>query len=85
TTPGLAQAQPARADGITQLVTDVANVNQLLQDLGAEIQMQQEGVNKAILDVQTARDNASAAQLEIDASARRVEEANAAIAAAQDR
>ncbi|PRC46351.1 peptidase M23, partial [Mycobacterium sp. ITM-2017-0098] len=42
-------------------------------------------VNKAILDVQTARDNASAAQLEIDASARRVEEANAAIAAAQDR
>ncbi|PRC41387.1 peptidase M23, partial [Mycobacterium sp. ITM-2017-0098] len=42
TTPGLAQAQPARADGITQLVTDVANVNQLLQDLGAEIQMQQE-------------------------------------------
>lgn len=85
TTPGLAQAQPARANGITQLVTDVANVNQQLQDLGAEIQMQQESVNKAILDVQTARDDAAAAQLEVDASARRVQEANAAIAAAQDR
>jgi peptidoglycan DL-endopeptidase RipA len=85
TTPGLAQAQPARADGIAQLVTDVANVNQQLQDLGAEIQMQQESVNKAILAVQTARDNAEAAQLEVDASARRVEEANAAIAAAQER
>lgn len=85
TTPGLAHAQPAGADGITQLVTDVANVNQQLQDLGAEIQMQQESVNKAILDVQTARDNAAAAQLEVDASARRVEEANAAIASAQDR
>jgi cell wall-associated NlpC family hydrolase len=84
TTPGLAQAQPAR-DGITQLVTDVANVNQQLQDLGAEIQKQQESVNKAILDVQTARDNATAAQAEVDASARRVVDANAAIAAAQDR
>ncbi|VEG54665.1 NLP/P60 protein [Mycolicibacterium aurum] len=85
TTPGLAQAQPARADGMAQLVTDVANVNQKLQDLGAEIQMQQESVNKAILDVQTARDNAAAAQGEVDASAQRVKEANAAIAAAQDR
>lgn len=66
-------------------MTDVANVNQQLQDLGAQIQMQQESVNKAILDVQTARDDAEAAQLEVDASAQRVEDANAAIAAAQDR
>lgn len=85
TTPGLAQAQPARPDSIAQLVTDVANVNQQLQDLGAEIQMQQESVNKAILGVQTARDNAAAAQVEVDAGAQRVKDANAAIAAAQDR
>lgn len=85
TTPALAQAQPARPDSIAQLVTDVANVNQQLQDLGAQIQMQQESVNKAILDVQTARDNAAAAQVEVDASAQRVKDANAAIAAAQDR
>ncbi|MDA2890910.1 NlpC/P60 family peptidoglycan endopeptidase RipA [Mycolicibacterium sp. BiH015] len=85
TTPALAQAQPARPDSIAQLVTDVANVNQQLQDLGAQIQMQQESVNKAILDVQTARDTAAAAQVEVDASAQRVKDANAAIAAAQDR
>ncbi len=85
TTAGLAQAQPARPDSIAQLVTDVAKVNQQLQDLGAQIQMQQESVNKAILDVKTARDNAAAAQVEVDASAQRVKDANAAIAAAQNR
>ncbi|ADT99627.1 MULTISPECIES: NlpC/P60 family peptidoglycan endopeptidase RipA [Mycolicibacterium] len=83
--PHLALAQPAQADGIARLVTDVANVNQQLQDLGAQIQMQQESVNKAILDVQTARDDAAAAQLDVDASAQRVKDANAAIAAAQAR
>lgn len=85
TTPALAQAQPSRADSVAQLVTDVANVNQQLQDLGAQIQMQQESVNKAILEVQTARDDAASAQLEVDASAQRVKDANAAISAAQDR
>ncbi|QZT64648.1 NlpC/P60 family peptidoglycan endopeptidase RipA [Mycolicibacterium austroafricanum] len=83
--PNLALAQPAQADGMARLVTDVADINQKLQDLGAQIQMQQESVNKAILDVQTARDDAAAAQLEVDASAQRVKDANAAIAAAQDR
>lgn len=83
--PNLALAQPAQADSVARLVTDVADINQQLQDLGAQIQMQQESVNKAILDVQTARDDAAAAQLEVDASAQRVKDANAAIAAAQDR
>lgn len=83
--PNLALAQPAQADGMARLVTDVADINQKLQDLGAQIQMQQESVNKAILDVQTARDDAAAAQLEVDASAQRVKDANAAITAAQDR
>jgi peptidoglycan DL-endopeptidase RipA len=81
-TPGLAVAQPG---GIAGLVAAVANANQKLQDLGAAIQAQQESVNKAIVDVQAARDNAAAAQQEVDASARRVTEANTAIAAAQQR
>jgi cell wall-associated NlpC family hydrolase len=85
TTPHLAQAQPANPDTIATLVTAVANVNQKLQDLGAAIQTQQESVNKAILDVQTARDNAAAAQQEVDASALRVDDANTAIVAAQQR
>jgi cell wall-associated NlpC family hydrolase len=81
-TPGLAVAQP---DSIGSLVASVANVNQKLQDLGAAIQQKQESVNKAILDVQTARDNAAAAQREVDTSQQRVADANIAIASAQER
>nr|WP_238994771.1 NlpC/P60 family peptidoglycan endopeptidase RipA [Mycolicibacterium chubuense] len=83
--PALAFAQPASPDSLAQLVTEVANVNQKLQDLGARIQAQQEGVNKAILDVQTARDHAASAQQAVDAGAQRVKDANAAISAAQKR
>ena len=83
-TPGLAAARPGSPD-LAALVAAVANANQQLQDLGAGIQAQQEGVNKAIVDVQTARDNASAAQQEVDASQQRVTDANTAITAAQQR
>jgi cell wall-associated NlpC family hydrolase len=84
-TPGLAIAQPGSPDTVASLVAAVANANQKLQDLGAAIQAQQESVNKAIVDVQTARDNAAAAQQEVEASAQRVAEANIAIAQAQKR
>jgi cell wall-associated NlpC family hydrolase len=84
-TPGLGGAQPASPDSVGALVAAVADINQKLQDLGASIQEKQESVNKAILDVQTARDDAAAAQVEVDAAALRVKDANAAIAAAQDR
>ena len=84
-TPGLAVAQPGSLDSVGALVAAVANINQKLQDLGAAIQAKQEGVNKAIVDVQAARDNAAAAQRELDASGQRVQDANTAIAAAQDR
>ena len=60
--PSLALAQPASSDTLTELVTEVATVNQKLQNLGAAIQSQQESVNKAILDVKTARDTAAAKQ-----------------------
>jgi cell wall-associated NlpC family hydrolase len=84
-TPGLAVAQPGSPDTLGALVAAVANANQKLQDLGAAIQSQQESVNKAIVDVQTAQDNAAAAQQEVEASAQRVTDANTAIAAAQQR
>ena len=83
-TPNLAVAQPDSPD-IAGLVAAVANANQKLQELGSAIQAQQESVNKAIVDVQSARDNAAAAQHEVDASAQRVTDANTAIAAAQQR
>ncbi|HZN83448.1 MAG TPA: peptidase M23, partial [Mycobacterium sp.] len=84
-TPGLAVAQPGSADTLGALVAAVANANQKLQELGAAIQAQQESVNKAIVDVQTARDNAAAAQQEVEASAARVVDANTAIAGAQQK
>ncbi|MGX9672393.1 NlpC/P60 family peptidoglycan endopeptidase RipA [Mycobacterium sp. HM-7] len=79
---GIASAQPG-GNEIAALVTDLANANQKLQDLGASIQTRQESVNKAIADVQTARDNAATAQESIEANQRQLSDANAAIAAAQ--
>ncbi|GAC1400643.1 MAG: NlpC/P60 family peptidoglycan endopeptidase RipA [Mycobacterium sp.] len=83
-TPGLAVAEPD-PDAMGDLVAGVANANQKLQDLGAAIQTQQESVNEAIVDVQTARDNAAATQQEFDASQQRVADATTAITAAQKR
>ncbi|WP_396929616.1 NlpC/P60 family peptidoglycan endopeptidase RipA [Mycolicibacterium sp.] len=86
TMPGLAQAEPGAAPNtIAGLIADVADANQRLQDIGAKVQAQQESVNKALVDVQTARDAAAAAQEKVDASAQGVKDANAAIADAQKR
>ncbi|HEV7418312.1 MAG TPA: NlpC/P60 family peptidoglycan endopeptidase RipA [Mycobacterium sp.] len=82
---GTAVAEPGSPEGIASLVAAVANANQKLQDLGAAIQTQQESVNKALVDVQTARDAAATAQQDVDASQTGLNDANAAIAAAQQR
>ncbi len=82
---GLAVAEPSSSEGIAGLVAAVANADQKLQELGANIQAEQESVNKAIVDVQTARDNAAAAQGEVDASQVALKDANAAISSAQQR
>jgi len=86
-TPGLATAQPTPAspNETATLIAAVADANQKLQDLGATVQSRQESVNKAIVDVQTARDEAEAAKAEMSASQHGVEDANAAIADAQKR
>ncbi|BDX32588.1 peptidoglycan endopeptidase RipA [Mycobacterium antarcticum] len=82
---GVATAEPVDSGSIAGLVAAVANADQKLQELGAGIQAEQESVNKAIVDVQTARDDAAAAQGEVDASQTALDDANAAIAAAQRR
>jgi peptidoglycan DL-endopeptidase RipA len=82
---GIAAAEPGSSDTIGTLVAAVANANQKLQELGAAVQTQQESVNKAIVDVETARDNAATAQREVDASRRAVDDSNAAIQSAQQR
>ncbi|BBY66646.1 NlpC/P60 family peptidoglycan endopeptidase RipA [Mycolicibacterium helvum] len=86
TTPGLAHAEPGPGPNtIAGLIADVADANQRLQDIGAKVQAEQESVNKALVDVQTARDAAAAASAQVDASAAAVKDANAAIADAQKR
>ena len=45
--PGLANADPgAEPDTMARLIADVAQANQRLQDLGAQVQTEQESVNK---------------------------------------
>ncbi len=86
TVPGLAQAEPGAAPNtIAGLIADVADANQRLQDIGAKVQAEQESVNKALVDVQTARDAAAEASARVDASVQAVKDANAAIADAQKR
>lgn len=80
-----AVADPGAPDQVATLVAAVANADQKLQELGAAIQTQQEAVNKAIVDVQDARDAAAAAQQEVDASQQGIADANNAIAQAQKR
>jgi peptidoglycan DL-endopeptidase RipA len=84
-TPGLAAGEPGGTDTVASLVAAVANANQKLQELGAQVQIQQESVNKAIVDVQNARDNIATAQRDVDASRRAVDDANVAITSAQQR
>ncbi|OBI33850.1 NlpC/P60 family peptidoglycan endopeptidase RipA [Mycolicibacter sinensis] len=85
-TPGLAAAQPVTdPDGIAALIADVAEANQQLHDLGAQIQQQKEGVNKALVELQTAREDAAAAQHEVEAGRQAIADADAAIVAAQKR
>ncbi|CDO29954.1 NlpC/P60 family peptidoglycan endopeptidase RipA [Mycolicibacterium porcinum] len=80
-----AAADPGAPDQVASLVAAVANADQKLQELGAAIQTQQEAVNKAIVDVQDARDAAATAQREVDASQQGIADSNRAIAEAQKR
>jgi len=85
-TPGLATADPGvEPNALAKLIADVAQANQRLHDLGAQIQAEEESVNKAVVDVETARDNAAGAQHNVEASQQAVKNADAAIADAQKR
>lgn len=81
---GLATADPS-SDNLAAMIADVAKANQRLEDLRGAIETEQERVNKAIVDVQTARENAATAEHDVEISQQAVKDANAAIAAAQQR
>lgn len=79
-----AVAEPdAGPETIATLIVQIANADQQLQQVGAQIQQRQEAVNKAIVDVQSSRDAVDAARRDVADSQRSVREATAAIAAAQ--
>ncbi|WP_102143094.1 NlpC/P60 family peptidoglycan endopeptidase RipA [Mycobacterium hubeiense] len=86
---GTAQASHNGTDhsgsAISALVADLAQANQRLADIGAQIQGQQEGVNKALVEVANARDAADTARRDVLASEQGLADANAAIGAAQRR
>jgi cell wall-associated NlpC family hydrolase len=67
------------------LIANVAKANQRLDDLSAAIQTEQQSVDKAIVDVENARDNSATAQHDLDVSQQAVKDANAAIASTQHR
>jgi peptidoglycan DL-endopeptidase RipA len=82
--PSLAAADPG-TDTMAALIANVAKANQRLDDLSAAIQTQLESVNKALVDVETARDDAVAAEHDLEVSQQAVKDANAAIAGTQHR
>lgn len=83
-TLGRALADPG-PENLAEMIADVAQANQRLADLGSAIEAEQESVNKAMVDVQTARDDAAVADHDVAASQQAVRDANAAIASAQQR
>nr|WP_255349254.1 NlpC/P60 family peptidoglycan endopeptidase RipA [Mycobacterium sp. 155] len=84
--PELAQAEPGPGpNSLAALIAEVADASQELQEVGAQVQAEQESVNKAIVGVQDARDAASAAQQQVDASEQAIKDAGTAIVQAQKR
>ncbi len=82
--PEIARADPG-ADKLAALIANVAKANQRLEDLSGAIETEQQSVNKSMVDVETARDNAAAAEHDLEVSQQSVNDANAEIAAAQHR
>lgn len=71
------------ASDLSALVADLAQANQDLSEIGAQIQGQQEGVNAALVDVVRSRDVADAARRDVQASEQALTDAGAAISTAQ--
>jgi len=79
-----AAAEPT-SDDLAQMVTELADAEQQLSDVGAAIQTRQEQVNKAIVEVRSARDLADQTSRNVADSHRAVIAATAAITTAQQR
>lgn len=89
TSAGVAQANhgaAAHSGGeLASLIADLAESNQRVAQIGAEVQARQEGVNKTLVEVTEARDAAQIAQRDVETSERLVADADNAISDAQNR
>lgn len=84
-TPELVASADPAPDSMAVLIANFAKANQRLEDLANAVETEQEGVNKALVDVDEAREQAAAAGRDLEASQQAVKDANAAIDAAQHR
>lgn len=73
----------AEPNDMASLITQLADTNQQIEQLTADVQTQQESINKGLVDLQDARDNASSAAAAVDEGQRAVDVANGAITEAQ--
>lgn len=80
---GPAPTASADPNDVASLISQLADTNQQIEQLTAEVQTQQESINKGLVDLQTARDNAAAASAAVNDGERAVADANTAIDEAQ--
>ncbi|MEU9808342.1 NlpC/P60 family protein [Mycobacterium sp. NPDC050853] len=73
----------AEPNDLASLISGLADTNQQIEQLTADVQTQQESINKGLVDLQTARDNAAGAAQAVDEGQRSVDVANGAITEAQ--
>ncbi|KRQ26155.1 MULTISPECIES: NlpC/P60 family protein [Mycobacteroides] len=73
----------AEPNDMASLITQLADTNQQIEQLTADVQTQQESINKGLVDLQDARDNAAAAGQAVEEGQRAVDAANGAIVEAQ--
>lgn len=80
TTVAVTSAEP---NDMASLITQLADTNQQIEQLTADVQTQQESINKGLVDLQAARDNAASAAAQVAEGQRAVDAANGAIEEAQ--
>lgn len=86
--PGTAVAShdgTRNGDEIASLVAAVAEANQRMDDVGGDIQIKQEGVNRVLVEVAAARDTLAQARRDVAASEQALTDSQHAIDAAQQR
>ena len=70
---------------VASLVAAVAEANQRMADIGGDIQVKQEGVNGALVEIAAARDTLAQARRDVAASEQALTDSQHAIDAAQQR